>query len=184
MDHDARWASAVRRARRRGAGAPIRINRVRVRARHVPLDVGRGGRDRIARRRLRRVRPGRPRPQRAGSVAPAAEPAGRRPRGRPRGAGLRAVRARRPQLGRTARRVVAGRQPELVAGLVLVDATDEGCELFFTRASDRQSAMGARVLPWLARVEAPRGAARRLATARPTPMARSVGAPSSTPETS
>jgi pimeloyl-ACP methyl ester carboxylesterase len=68
-------------------------------------------------------------------------------------------------------RVVAGRQPELVAGLVLVDATDEGCELFFTTASDRQAAIGARVLPWLARVGVLRLAARRAARQLPEPWA-------------
>jgi pimeloyl-ACP methyl ester carboxylesterase len=36
-------------------------------------------------------------------------------------------------------RVAAAGVPERIAGLVLVDQTDEGCDMFFSSASERQA---------------------------------------------
>ncbi|MEU6701221.1 alpha/beta hydrolase [Pseudonocardia sp. NPDC046786] len=48
-------------------------------------------------------------------------------------------------------RVAVAARPERVAGLVLVDPTDEGCELYFTRAFAVQERITAALLPALAR---------------------------------
>lgn len=53
-------------------------------------------------------------------------------------------------------RSLAARRPELVGGLVLVDQTDEGCDLYFGgRAMQGQRAVVA-ALPWLARLRVER----------------------------
>lgn len=49
-------------------------------------------------------------------------------------------------------RVAASRVPERIAGLVLVDATDEGCDLYFRPNAERDEARFARLLPALARL--------------------------------
>jgi pimeloyl-ACP methyl ester carboxylesterase len=49
-------------------------------------------------------------------------------------------------------RVAAARVPERIAGVVLVDATDEDCELFFSKANERQSKLVIRVGPMMARL--------------------------------
>jgi pimeloyl-ACP methyl ester carboxylesterase len=49
-------------------------------------------------------------------------------------------------------REAAALAPERVGGLVLVDQTDEGCDLFFARTSGRATRAFARVLPLLARL--------------------------------
>lgn len=48
-------------------------------------------------------------------------------------------------------RAATAARPDRVAGLVLVDPTDEGCELYFTRAFAAQERITAAVLPLLAR---------------------------------
>lgn len=49
-------------------------------------------------------------------------------------------------------RVAASRVPDRIAGLVLVDQTDEGCDLYFDPKMDRQQRSWARLLPVLARL--------------------------------
>jgi pimeloyl-ACP methyl ester carboxylesterase len=49
-------------------------------------------------------------------------------------------------------RSAAATAPGLVAGLVLVDQTDEGCEMFFSRAWERQVRMLGPILPAVARL--------------------------------
>jgi pimeloyl-ACP methyl ester carboxylesterase len=49
-------------------------------------------------------------------------------------------------------RAAAEQAPDRVAGLVLVDPTDEGCDLYFTPAQAKQSMRLGRMLPGLARV--------------------------------
>ena len=68
-------------------------------------------------------------------------------------------------------REAAARLPDRVAGLVLVDQTDEGCDLFFTPANRRRSRVGARVMPAAARVGLVRVAVGRLARSLPEPAA-------------
>lgn len=68
-------------------------------------------------------------------------------------------------------RCAAAARPELVAGLVLVDPSDEGCDLFFSAGSRRQQAMLPWVLPPLARLGVLRAAARRQARSLPEPWA-------------
>lgn len=60
-------------------------------------------------------------------------------------------------------RVAAAERPERIAGLVLVDPTDEQCDLFFGAAADRQTRTAVRVLPLAARLGLTRLAASRLA---------------------
>lgn len=61
-----------------------------------------------------------------------------------------------------------------VTGLVLVDPTDEGCDLFFGPGSVRQQRIGERLLPALARVGLLRTAARRQAKLLPEPWSTRV----------
>lgn len=68
-------------------------------------------------------------------------------------------------------RVVASRVPDLVAGLVLVDQTDELCDLYFTPKSVSRSASGAKLLPLLARLGVLKQIVRRLARHLPEPSA-------------
>lgn len=70
------------------------------------------------------------------------------------------------------------RAPERVAGLVLVDQTDEGCELFFSPAAVRQQRMFAAMLPVLARLGLTGSFARRLARGLPPDALRAAGAES------
>lgn len=48
-------------------------------------------------------------------------------------------------------RLATARRPDLVAGLVLIDQSDERCDLFFDKAAMRQQDLAARLLPFLAR---------------------------------
>ncbi len=48
-------------------------------------------------------------------------------------------------------RAAAALVPDRIAGLVLVDQTDEGCDLFFTRSQSVQVWLGAKILPAMAR---------------------------------
>jgi pimeloyl-ACP methyl ester carboxylesterase len=68
-------------------------------------------------------------------------------------------------------RVAAADRPDRIAGLVLVDATDENCDLFFEPGNERQSRVMARFGPSLARVGAFRPVTKRLARALPEPWA-------------
>jgi pimeloyl-ACP methyl ester carboxylesterase len=68
-------------------------------------------------------------------------------------------------------RSVAARVPERIAGLVLVDQTDERCRLFFGAANRRQVKWSARLLPVLARLGALKRVARKLAADLPEPWA-------------
>jgi pimeloyl-ACP methyl ester carboxylesterase len=68
-------------------------------------------------------------------------------------------------------RLVSAREPDLVGGLVLVDQTDEGCDLFFTKANRRQARLAGPVLPVAARLGLIRMAAGRLAAQLPEPAA-------------
>lgn len=57
-------------------------------------------------------------------------------------------------------RLAAAQAPELVAGIVLVDATDEGCDLYFGRGAAVQTRASAAALPAFARIGALRLATR------------------------
>ncbi len=65
-------------------------------------------------------------------------------------------------------RRIAELEPHLVCGLVLVDASDEGCALYFTKAAVRQQRLFARLLPLAARTGLLRRATRRIV--RPLPL--------------
>lgn len=68
-------------------------------------------------------------------------------------------------------RVVASRVPDLVAGLVLVDQTDELCDLYFTPKSVSRSASAAKMLSLLARLGVLKLIAKRTARHLPEPAA-------------
>jgi len=68
-------------------------------------------------------------------------------------------------------RVAAGMVPERIAGLVLVDQTDEGCDLFFSKASARQTRLLRPLAPVLARLGLIRLVVGRLAAQLPEPAA-------------
>jgi pimeloyl-ACP methyl ester carboxylesterase len=75
-------------------------------------------------------------------------------------------------------REALARAPERVAGLVLVDQTDEGCDLFFDPAVERQQRMMAAALPALARLGLMRLIAGRLARQLPPEARRAAAAES------
>lgn len=64
-------------------------------------------------------------------------------------------------------RLAAGRMPQHVAGLVLVDPTDEGAKLFFSKANARTTTVFLRLAPVLARLGVFRFVVRRLARRLP-----------------
>jgi pimeloyl-ACP methyl ester carboxylesterase len=68
-------------------------------------------------------------------------------------------------------RLAASRVPERIAGLVLVDPTDEGCDVFFSKANERQSRLMIRLGPTMARLGLIRLGVRRLAGHLPEPAA-------------
>lgn len=68
-------------------------------------------------------------------------------------------------------RSAAARLPDGIAGLVLVDQTDEGCELFFSAANERQARLAPKMMPILARTGLLRLFVKRLATQLPEPWA-------------
>lgn len=68
-------------------------------------------------------------------------------------------------------RTVAAHRPEQVRGLVLVDPTDEGCELYFSPGFAARQRVSAAVLPLLARLGVTRLAAGRLARRLPADAA-------------
>jgi pimeloyl-ACP methyl ester carboxylesterase len=68
-------------------------------------------------------------------------------------------------------RIAASRVPDRVAGLVLVDQTDEGCDLFLTDANRKRSATSVRLLPLMGRIGALRLVSARLAKRLPEPDA-------------
>ena len=68
-------------------------------------------------------------------------------------------------------RCAAAQEPERIAGLVLVDQTDEGCDLFFSKANERQVAFMKPILPVLARSGALRLGVEKLAASLPEPWA-------------
>lgn len=72
-------------------------------------------------------------------------------------------------------RSAAARRPGAVAGLVLVDQTDEGCDLFFSKANERQVRLSSPLLPVLARLGVLRSVARKTARALPEPHATTMG---------
>ena len=78
-------------------------------------------------------------------------------------------------------RCAASRAPDRVAGIVLVDATDERCDLFFGAAAERQTAMAARVMPIAARLGLTRLAAKRFARHLPPRAALGMRAEDGTP---
>lgn len=71
--------------------------------------------------------------------------------------------------------------PDRVAGLVLVDPTDEGCDLFFAPDAQRQQRAFAALLPLLGRTGLLRLFARSLARVLPPDARRAVAAESGTP---
>jgi pimeloyl-ACP methyl ester carboxylesterase len=66
--------------------------------------------------------------------------------------------------------------PERVAGLVLVDATDEGCDLLVARTTGRQERIFAAAIPVMARLGLTAMIARRVARALPPEERRAFGA--------
>jgi pimeloyl-ACP methyl ester carboxylesterase len=68
-------------------------------------------------------------------------------------------------------RLAAARIPDRIAGVVLVDATDEDCELFSSKANDRQSRMMIRFGPAMARIGLIKLGVKRLAAQLPQPAA-------------
>lgn len=68
-------------------------------------------------------------------------------------------------------RVVASETPERIAGLVLVDVTDENCEEYFGRAPEIQNRLATALLPTIARTGALRRPVDRLAALLPEPSA-------------
>jgi pimeloyl-ACP methyl ester carboxylesterase len=77
--------------------------------------------------------------------------------------------------------VAASIDPARVAGLVLVDATDEGCDLFFGRGSDLQTRAFVASLPVMAKVGALGYASRTAARALPPEDAAAVRAEEGSP---
>jgi pimeloyl-ACP methyl ester carboxylesterase len=73
-------------------------------------------------------------------------------------------------------RCAAAEVPDRVAGLVLVDQTDEGCDLFFAKAAERQVRLAGPLMPAMARLGLLRLAVRRLAAQLPEPAARAMRA--------
>lgn len=69
-------------------------------------------------------------------------------------------------------RVAGSQRPERVAGLVLVDPTDEGCALFFGKGAARQTTTMLRLGPAAARVGMLRLGVKKLAARLPEPAAR------------
>lgn len=68
-------------------------------------------------------------------------------------------------------RLAAARIPERIAGLVLVDQTDEGCELFFSASHARQARMSRWLLPLMARTGLLRWLVKRQSRDLPEPWA-------------
>jgi pimeloyl-ACP methyl ester carboxylesterase len=68
-------------------------------------------------------------------------------------------------------RSAAALVPERIAGLVLVDQSDERCDLFFSAGNERQLRLAPKVLPLMARVGLVRFLAGRLAGRLPEPWA-------------
>ncbi|MHB1139022.1 MAG: alpha/beta fold hydrolase [Microthrixaceae bacterium] len=66
-------------------------------------------------------------------------------------------------------RRAAEARPRAVAGLVLVDQTDERCDLFFTTANELRSRAVARLMPTIARLGLGRSIARKLSRDLPEP---------------
>lgn len=73
-------------------------------------------------------------------------------------------------------RSAAASQPEIVAGLVLVDQSDERCDLFFSTAAHRQTRFAQRAMPVAARLGIVRYATGRLARQLPEPWATAMRA--------
>lgn len=73
-------------------------------------------------------------------------------------------------------RVAASRRPEVIAGLVLVDQTDERCDLFFEAGNRRQTSWAPKILPAVARLGLLRHMTRRFARTLPEPWAAEMSA--------
>lgn len=68
-------------------------------------------------------------------------------------------------------RSAAAAAPDRVAGLVLVDQTDEHCDAFFTLKQDRRRRVGAAAMPWIARTGIMRRMVRKQSVRLPEPWA-------------
>ncbi len=79
-------------------------------------------------------------------------------------------------------RTVAARMPDRVAGLVLVDQSDEGCELFFSKGNERQVRLSTPLMPLAARLGMVRIGVSRLARSLPEPAASGMRAEDGTVE--
>jgi pimeloyl-ACP methyl ester carboxylesterase len=73
-------------------------------------------------------------------------------------------------------RQAAAKVPSRIAGLVLVDQTDEGCDLFFEKGNERQTAFARKVVPLAARLGLLRLAMKRAAKPLPEASARAMAA--------
>jgi pimeloyl-ACP methyl ester carboxylesterase len=73
-------------------------------------------------------------------------------------------------------RSAAALRPGRIAGLVLVDQTDEGCELFLSETNERRGRFFERVSPLVARLGLGRLMARRMAAGLPEPWASAMRA--------
>jgi pimeloyl-ACP methyl ester carboxylesterase len=78
-------------------------------------------------------------------------------------------------------RNAAAQIPDRIAGLVLVDQTDEGCDLFFSKGNERQLRWAPRFMPVLARLGVLRMFSRKLAAQLPEPWASGLRAEDGTP---
>jgi pimeloyl-ACP methyl ester carboxylesterase len=78
-------------------------------------------------------------------------------------------------------RLATAIDPDRVAGLVLVDPTDEGCDLFFGRGADLQTKAFVASLPVMARIGALGYASRRAARSLPADAAATVRAEEGSP---
>ncbi len=78
-------------------------------------------------------------------------------------------------------RHAAATRPDGIAGLVLVDQTDEHCDLFFETGNRRQTALAPRILPLVARLGLLRRMTRRFADGMAEPWADAMRTMDGTP---
>jgi len=78
-------------------------------------------------------------------------------------------------------RGAAAQRPDRIAGLVLVDATDEGCDLIMTKANERLERWTRPVMPLVARLGLVRMMVRKLAAQLPEPARSEMVAEDGTP---
>ncbi len=78
-------------------------------------------------------------------------------------------------------RCAAAARPDRIAGLVLVDVTDERCDLFFSKANERQTQWMPKIMPWMVRLGLARRFVGAMAKRLPEPWATSMRTEDGTP---